>query len=159
MDLAAAYDRENRTLAFNASSGNYLWLLNGIADQAKATFGVTLPTYDASSTTATTAVSLLVDPTGLQQLSVGLGGSWTAGTLANTLGVSWPLDDGLFSVSTPSIVYTGLPLSLGITMGVDVPELNIANATTSLNVQPGNSLQLQVRGHCCGCLPLHELPS
>jgi hypothetical protein len=121
-----------------------MWLLSLIKDPVKATFGVDLPVENVGGSTATTAVSMSVGQTGLQQLSVGLGGSYTAASITRTLGITWPVEDDMFVMRAPSVVYTVLPTSLAVTMEVDVPLLDVQAMASSLVVQPAGVVQLQV---------------
>lgn len=156
MDLSASYEVESKTAVFTASTGNYMWLLNLIAQPVKATFGVDLP-IDTVGETSTTAVSMSIGETGLQQLSIGLGGSYTAASLTRTLGLAWPVSNDLFTIRAPSVVYTVLPTTLAVTMDVDVPALGVQGMASSLMVQPAGVLQLQVRRRLHMCAAQVEL--
>ena len=86
---------------------------------------------------------------GLQQVSVGLTGSWTASQLAGKLlGLSWPLADDLFTVSTPRVAWTLVPASFMAEALVDIPALRVSKTLASIAVQPGGGMQLQASsGH------------
>eukprot|EP00775_Hariotina_reticulata_P002339 gene2339-2647_t len=146
MDLSASYDFDSGTTTFSAFTGNYLWLLSLVRDPVKATFGVDLPEDDGSTTAPTTAVSMSVSSKGLQQLSVGLGGSWKASEISKRLGVSWAANDDLLTISAPSVVYSPIPVALAVTMQVDIPALGVSQMTSSLNLVSGGSMQLQLFG-------------
>lgn len=144
MELSASYEVASKTAVFSASTGNQMWLLSLIKDPVKATFGVDLPVENVGGPTATTAVSMSVGQTGLQQLSVGLGGSYTAASISRTLGITWPVEDDMFVMRAPSVVYTVLPTNLAVTMEVDVPALGVQKMASSLVVQSAGMVQLQV---------------
>jgi hypothetical protein len=145
MDLSASYDSSSGITTFSAFTGNYLWLLSLVRDPVKSTFGVELPEDDGSITAPTTAVSISASSRGLQQLSVGLGGSWTASRIAQRLGITWAANDDLLTIAAPSVVYTPIPVSLAVTMQVDIPALGVSQMTSSLSLVSGGSMQLQVR--------------
>eukprot|EP00775_Hariotina_reticulata_P007089 gene7089-7302_t len=147
MDLAASYDFTSGTMTFSAFSGNYLWLLSLVSNSVKATFGLDLPAVDLSTSIRTSAVSLAVNRNGLQQLSIALDGSWSPSNMVQRLlGTSWPGADDLVVISSPSVVYTAIPLSLAISMQVDVPVLRVSEMVSSLTVISGGTVELQLFG-------------
>eukprot|EP00775_Hariotina_reticulata_P007737 gene7737-7936_t len=146
MDLSASYNVKSKTMTFSAFTGNYVWLLSLVRDPVKSTFGVDLPEDDGSISVPTTAVAISVSSKGLQQLSVGLGGSWTASAIAKRLGVSWAASDDLLTISAPSVVYTPIPVSLTVTMVVDIPALGVSQMTSSLSVVSKGATQLELFG-------------
>lgn len=146
--MSVTYNTDTKSTAFTAHSGDYLYLMSMLADQVNSTFGVTLPFFEPSATpntAATTTAVSMVFGNGLEQLSVGLGGTWTISKIASSIGLSWPLEDDLFSISAPSVVYTSLPTSFGVTMAVDIPALGVSKMTSSLLVQSNAAFSLQVR--------------
>lgn len=110
-------------------------------------FGVKLPLSGpaqpnpSSTLTASIAFSNVV---GLQQIAVGLSGSWTAGQMASKIGLTWPLADDLFILSAPRLAWTLAPASLMAETLVDIPALGVSKTLASLAVQPGGGFQLQV---------------
>lgn len=54
----------------------------------------------------------------LKQVSVGMDGVWTMGSLASKLGLSWPLPDGLVTIAKPTLVYNVVPAALLVGMQV-----------------------------------------
>lgn len=148
MDMQLTYNNNDKSVTFTAVSGNYRYLLALAQQQVAGAFGVTIPVPQKSaieSSSGTTAVRMIFRD-GLQELSVGLGGSWTASSIASAIGVSWPLEDDLFSISAPSVVFTNLPVALEISMLVDIPDLKVSRMTSALMLQPRGGLTLEVQG-------------
>lgn len=111
-----------------ASGGSYMWLLSLVQEPIKCTFGVELPLDDISTSISTTAVSMTVSKTGLEQVSIGLsnpagGVAWYPSSLLQRVGVSWTGADDLLALYAPSVTYTTLPQSLQVTALVDIKAL------------------------------------
>ncbi|KAF8072442.1 hypothetical protein HT031_000101 [Scenedesmus sp. PABB004] len=154
LSFRVAYDSTAKTATFEASSGKYMYLLALVRQQLVDTFGVTLPdmsnpsdAFNADVPTITTSVVVATEPAGLlKQMSLGLGGSWTAQKLATKFGFDYDMPNDLVTISNPSLVYVHRPMSLSFAMTVDIPLLGVSKTTTTLRVTAGKSVELLIHG-------------
>lgn len=157
LDLQLAFSSAEQTLTFTASTGNYLYLLTAVAKPLGGVFGVQVPAPSPNPKTdvATANLGMVYGiGQGIQQISMGLGGSWTVKQLTARLGYSWPLADDLFSLAEPSLTYTAAPAALELSLLVTIPAMNINSVNTVLGIASGPAIYLKVSGHpgidwCC----------
>jgi hypothetical protein len=150
-----SYNTEDKSMTLEASTGNYLFLLNAFADKLEPLSGIKLPDIPfANQDTPTLSTKLVLDPSqGLKLAAIGLGQRWTTGSLAKRLGFTWPLADDLVAVSNPMVVYAAapggsIPPSLSVAMTVDIPKMSVFSMEASLTIQPNNSLSLKASVTC-----------
>jgi hypothetical protein len=149
-----SYNTEDKSMTLEASTGNYLFLLNAFADKLEPLAGIKLPDIPfTNQDTPTLSTKLVLDPSqGLKLAAIGLGQQWTTGSLAKRLGFTWPLADDLVAVSNPMVVYAaapggGIPPSLSVAMTVDIPKMSVFSMEASLSIQPNNSLSLKASAY------------
>ena len=149
--MMVTYDRTTSRVVFEALAGDYTYLLSLVQDPIQKTFGVTVPapapgTPPATGAPVTSSVRMVYGK-GLAELSVGLAGSWTTSTIiAQRMGLEWPLADDIITITAPSIAYTSVPTTLGVSITVAIPVLRVAGLTSSLQVERGGQMSLLVGG-------------
>ena len=147
LDMMVTYDADTKRVMFEALAGDYTYLLSLVQDPIQKTFGVTVPAPTAvalpSGPPVTSSVRVVYDK-GLAEMSVGLSGSWTASTIANRIGLEWPIADDILNITAPTITYTSVPTAFGVSLTVDIPVLRVTGMASSLQVQRGGQMSLVV---------------
>jgi hypothetical protein len=133
-------------------AGDFSYLLQLGAIELGRSFGVSVPEIKPSppdSAISASASLRVSDTVGLQQIAVGLQGSFTAGGMARKIGLPWPLADDLITISEPRVVYTVVPASFLLEAVLDIPLLRVHRHVATVVVQPGGNVELKV-GACRG---------
>ena len=141
-------------IAFN-HTGDFTYLLQLGATELGKTFNIAVPSLSPSApdTSKRSTGSLLVsDTSGLQEISVGLQGSFTAGSMARKVGLPWPLADDLITISEPLVVYTIVPASFVLGVKLDIPLLQVDQQEAMVVVHAGGSVELQVGRRVSSCM-------
>lgn len=161
LDITAAYDPAAEAVTLTLGGADFSFLLQLAEFEVASAFGVELPGGEpVRSTTPSAATATIVASSyGIEEITVGLPGTWTLASLAARFKVEFPGADDLVTVTNPSLVYTTLPVALGATMEVAVPALGVTGAVATLALVPGGGgVELKVRGGGGGvarCLPLY----
>lgn len=169
LDITAAYDPAAEAVTLTLGGADFSFLLQLAEFEVASAFGVELPGGEpVRSTTPSAATATIVASSyGIEEITVGLPGTWTLASLAARFKVEFPGADDLVTVTNPSLVYTTLPVALGATMEVAVPALGVTGAVATLALVPGGGgVELKVRGGggsemfavVCVCLVMQHAP-
>jgi hypothetical protein len=87
--------------------------------------------------------------TGVLEAAVALQGQYSPSVLSAALGLPFVLPDELFGIAAdPLLLYNAVPAVLYVAVTADVPALGIAGMTSTINIQPGQQMSLQVSITC-----------
>ena len=120
-------------------AGDFSYLLQLGATELGRSFGMTVP--EISPFPPDRAISASAS---LQQIAVGLQGSFTAGGMAAKIGLPWPLADDLGTITDPRAVYTVVPASFLLEAVLGVPLLRIHRHLATVVVRAGGHVELMV---------------
>jgi hypothetical protein len=178
LGLQVGYNSAQQTLSISSSSSNAFSLLSAISQPLRHIFELDPNSAVAQDPAAadaqqqqqpfpmqalqTSHASLTVSGSaGLLEAVVGLEGQYSPSVLSAALGLPFVLPDDLFSVaSDPLLLYNAVPAVMYVAVSADVPAIGITGATSTINIQPGQQVSLQViilQRLCMQCLLLYHV--
>jgi hypothetical protein len=163
LDLQVSYSSPQDTVTISSSSSNAFSLLSAVSQPLRRVFDLRpnsavaqdLPSAGGPQqqqqfplqALQTSYASLTVSSSqGVQEAVVGLQGQYSPSVLSAALGLPFVLPDDLFSVgSDPLLLYNAVPAVMYVSVTADVPAIGVEGMTSTINIQPGQQVALQVR--------------
>jgi hypothetical protein len=167
LDLQVSYSSLLNTVTISSTSSNAFSLLSAVSQPLRRVFDLRPNSAVAQDLTPPAAAggpqqqqqfplqalqtayaSLMVSSShGVQEAAIGLQGQYSPSVLGAALGLPFVLPDDMFSVGDdPLLLYNAVPAVLYVSVTADVPAIGVEGMTSTINIQPGQQVALQVRG-------------
>jgi hypothetical protein len=164
LDLQVNYNSSQNTVTISSSSSNAFSLLSAVSQPLRRIFDLRPNSAVAQDPTTAAAgpeqqqqqfplqalqtayASLTVSSShGVQEAAIGLQGQYSPSVLSAALGLPFVLPDDVFSVADdPLLLYSAVPAVMYVSVTADVPAIGVVGMTSTINIQPGRQVALQV---------------
>jgi hypothetical protein len=166
LGLQVSYSSPQNTVTISSTSSNAFSLLSAVSQPLRRVFDLWPNSAVAQDLTTPAAAggpqqqqqfplqalqtayaSLTVSSSqGVQEAVIGLQGQYSPSVLSAALGLPFVLPDDLFNVgSDPLLLYNAVPAVMYVSVTADVPAIGVQGMTSTINIQPGQQVALQVR--------------